>query len=184
MADMTGGSNRLALVMAVPVGLLAARNICPFTLLNLFAKLILVSSRSVNSLVWALLFVGIFGPGALAGTLAIAFRLFWLQVVRHQALHAIVDAQVLARIEQQLKTQHVIAVALEQRRPRNRPRRRQFDAGVAKQRLHRGTIEASENKTPRRMQHRKNRFVTIRHHRGYEHAARCWNNGLRNGQLP
>jgi len=28
----------------------------------------------VNSLVWALLFVGIFGPGALAGTLAIAFR--------------------------------------------------------------------------------------------------------------
>ncbi len=33
-----------------------------------------MSSRSVNSLVWALLFVGIFGPGALAGTLAIAFR--------------------------------------------------------------------------------------------------------------
>ena len=41
---------------------------------NLLAKLVLVSSRSVNSLVWALLFVGIFGPGALAGTLAIAFR--------------------------------------------------------------------------------------------------------------
>jgi len=38
------------------------------------AKLLLVSSRSVNSLVWALLFVGIFGPGAIAGTLAIAFR--------------------------------------------------------------------------------------------------------------
>ena len=38
------------------------------------AKLVLVSSRSVNSLVWALLFVAIFGPGALAGTLAIAFR--------------------------------------------------------------------------------------------------------------
>jgi phosphonate transport system permease protein len=28
----------------------------------------------VNSLVWALIFVGIFGPGPLAGTLAIAFR--------------------------------------------------------------------------------------------------------------
>ena len=64
----------LALVMALPVGILAAHNLCPFTPLNLFAKLILVSSRSVNSLVWALLFVGIFGPGALAGTLAIAFR--------------------------------------------------------------------------------------------------------------
>jgi phosphonate transport system permease protein len=64
----------LALVLALPVGLLAAHNLVPFTPLNLLAKLILVSSRSVNSLVWALLFVGIFGPGALAGTLAIAFR--------------------------------------------------------------------------------------------------------------
>jgi len=64
----------LALILALPVGVLAAHNLCPFTPLNLVAKLILVSSRSVNSLVWALLFVGIFGPGALAGTLAIAFR--------------------------------------------------------------------------------------------------------------
>src|SRR6266404_4985526 len=64
----------LSLVLALPIGLLAAHNLCPSTPVNLFAKLILVSSRSVNSLVWALLFVGIFGPGALAGTLAIAFR--------------------------------------------------------------------------------------------------------------
>ncbi len=64
----------LALVLALPVGVLAARNLVPSASINLFAKLILVSSRSVNSLVWALLFVGIFGPGALAGTLAIAFR--------------------------------------------------------------------------------------------------------------
>jgi phosphonate transport system permease protein len=64
----------LALVLALPVGILAAHNLVPSTPLNLAAKLILVSSRSVNSLVWALLFVGIFGPGALAGTLAIAFR--------------------------------------------------------------------------------------------------------------
>ncbi|MDB5822805.1 MAG: binding-protein-dependent transport system permease protein [Herminiimonas sp.] len=64
----------LAIVMAVPFGLLAARNLTPNRLVNLLAKLVLVSSRSVNSLVWALLFVGIFGPGALAGTLAIAFR--------------------------------------------------------------------------------------------------------------
>ena len=33
-----------------------------------------MTSRSVNSLVWALLFVAVFGPGPLAGTLAIAFR--------------------------------------------------------------------------------------------------------------
>jgi phosphonate transport system permease protein len=64
----------LSLLLALPVALFAAHNICPYLPLNLAAKLILVSSRSVNSLVWALLFVGIFGPGALAGTLAIAFR--------------------------------------------------------------------------------------------------------------
>src|SRR5438105_184537 len=64
----------LSLLLALPVGVLAAHKLCPFTPVNLLAKLVLVSSRSVNSLVWALLFVGIFGPGALAGTLAIAFR--------------------------------------------------------------------------------------------------------------
>jgi phosphonate transport system permease protein len=64
----------LALVLALPVGVLAAHNLVRSTPINLAAKFVLVASRSVNSLVWALLFVGIFGPGALAGTLAIAFR--------------------------------------------------------------------------------------------------------------
>lgn len=64
----------LAVVMAFPLGVLAAHNITPSRTLNLIARLLLVSSRSVNSLVWALLFVAVFGPGALAGTLAIAFR--------------------------------------------------------------------------------------------------------------
>ncbi|MBM3536462.1 MAG: phosphonate ABC transporter, permease protein PhnE [Alphaproteobacteria bacterium] len=64
----------LSLALALPVGILAARNVVPVAAINQLAKLILVSSRSVNSLVWALLFVAIFGPGALAGTLAIAFR--------------------------------------------------------------------------------------------------------------
>lgn len=64
----------LAILMAVPLGVLAAHNIFPFAAINYAAKFLLVSSRSVNSLVWALLFVAIVGPGALAGTLAIAFR--------------------------------------------------------------------------------------------------------------
>lgn len=64
----------LAILMALPLGLLAANNITPNAWLNYLARLLLVSSRSVNSLVWALLFVAIFGPGALAGTMAIAFR--------------------------------------------------------------------------------------------------------------
>jgi phosphonate transport system permease protein len=64
----------LAVAMALPLGLLAANNITRSRIANHCAKLLLVSSRSVNSLVWALLFVAVFGPGPLAGTLAIAFR--------------------------------------------------------------------------------------------------------------
>ena len=64
----------LSNLLASPVALLGARNITRSRSLNLVATFIFVSSRSVNSLVWALLFVAIFGPGALAGVLAIAFR--------------------------------------------------------------------------------------------------------------
>jgi phosphonate transport system permease protein len=64
----------IAIILAIPIGLLAARNVTPNTPLNLFAKFVFVTSRSINSLIWALLFVAIFGPGPLAGTLAIAFR--------------------------------------------------------------------------------------------------------------
>ena len=61
-------------ILAIPLALLAARNICRSRTLNSFAQLLLVTSRSVNSLVWALIFVAVFGPGAAAGTFAIAFR--------------------------------------------------------------------------------------------------------------
>ena len=64
----------LSLILGFPVALLAARNITRSPLLHWIAQLLLVSSRSVNSLIWALLFVAIFGPGALAGVLAIGFR--------------------------------------------------------------------------------------------------------------
>ncbi len=64
----------LSLVMAVPLGLMVAGNLTKNRLLNFIARVLLVSSRSVNSLVWALLFVAIFGPGPLAGMLAIGFR--------------------------------------------------------------------------------------------------------------
>jgi phosphonate transport system permease protein len=64
----------LAILMAIPVGIMAANNIVQVPVLNWLAKLILVSSRSVNTLVWALLFVAVFGPGPLAGTVCIGFR--------------------------------------------------------------------------------------------------------------
>ena len=67
-------STLLGVLMAVPVGFLAAHNATPYRIVNYCAKFILVSTRSVNTLLWALFFVAVFGPGALAGTLAIAFH--------------------------------------------------------------------------------------------------------------
>ncbi len=64
----------LTLVMAVPIGIMAARNVCSIPICNWIATFILVASRSVNSLVWAMLFVAIFGPGTLAGVMTIAVR--------------------------------------------------------------------------------------------------------------
>ncbi len=64
----------LSFVMAVPLALLASRVITPVAVLNGFAQLMLVASRSVNTLVWALVFVAVFGPGAMAGVMAVAFR--------------------------------------------------------------------------------------------------------------
>jgi phosphonate transport system permease protein len=71
---IAGMGTILALIMSLPVALMAASNITRITALNWLAKLILVSSRSVNTLVWAILFVAVFGPGAMAGTMAIGFR--------------------------------------------------------------------------------------------------------------
>ena len=63
-----------ALVAALPLSILAAHNLTPNRGMNFLAKTLLVASRSVNSLVWALLFIAVFGPGPLAGTAAIACR--------------------------------------------------------------------------------------------------------------
>ncbi len=62
----------LAVAMASPVALLVARNITHSVILNAIGRFILVATRSVHAVVWALFFVAVFGPGALAGTLAIA----------------------------------------------------------------------------------------------------------------
>lgn len=64
----------LSLILGFPIALMAAKNITKSVTLNWIAQFLLVSSRSVNSLIWALLFVAIFGPGAIAGVLAIGFR--------------------------------------------------------------------------------------------------------------
>jgi len=62
----------LAVAMASLVALLVARNITRSVVLNNIGRFILVATRSVHAMIWALFFVAVFGPGALAGTLAIA----------------------------------------------------------------------------------------------------------------
>jgi phosphonate transport system permease protein len=62
----------LAVLIASLVALMVARNITRSAVLNAIGRFILVATRSVHAMVWALFFVAVFGPGALAGTLAIA----------------------------------------------------------------------------------------------------------------
>jgi phosphonate ABC transporter permease subunit PhnE len=62
----------LAVAMASGVALMVARNITRSVILNGIGRFVLVATRSVHAMVWALFFVAVFGPGALAGTLAIA----------------------------------------------------------------------------------------------------------------
>jgi phosphonate transport system permease protein len=64
----------LCVVFAVPLALLTSRVITPIPALNALGHLLLVASRTINTLVWALVFVAVFGPGAAAGVLAVAFR--------------------------------------------------------------------------------------------------------------
>ena len=65
----------LGILFAVPVAFLAASNTTPSTLLvRPVALFVIVASRSINSLIWALLLVSIIGPGILAGIVAIGLR--------------------------------------------------------------------------------------------------------------
>lgn len=64
----------IGVVVSLPIAYIAAQNTTPNRATLWLGRFILVASRSVNTIIWALLFVAIFGPGALAGILAIMFR--------------------------------------------------------------------------------------------------------------
>ena len=64
----------IGVVLAFPVAYISAQNTTPNVVTLWIGRFILVSSRSVNTIIWALLFVAIFGPGVVAGILAIMFR--------------------------------------------------------------------------------------------------------------
>ena len=62
----------LAAVFALPVSLLAARNIVPSSLFRFPVRRFLDSIRGVDTLIWALVWINVVGLGPFAGVLAIA----------------------------------------------------------------------------------------------------------------
>ena len=86
----------LGIVLATPIAFLAARNTTPsVAVLRPLALLIIVTSRSINSLIWALLLVAIIGPGLLAGIVAIALRsIGFIGKLLYEAIEEIDEAQV------------------------------------------------------------------------------------------
>ncbi len=62
-----------AVIMALPMSLLAARNTSPHPLIYNLTRLLLNFLRSIPELVWALLFVAAVGLGPFTGVLALAF---------------------------------------------------------------------------------------------------------------
>jgi phosphonate transport system permease protein len=65
----------MALILAVPIAFCAARNTTPSVVfVRPVALFIIVASRSINSLIWALMLVTILGPGVFAGIIAIGLR--------------------------------------------------------------------------------------------------------------
>lgn len=64
----------IALVLSVPLAFLSARNTTANGFTWAVGRALLVASRSVNTVIWGLLFVAIFGPGPVAGICAVAAR--------------------------------------------------------------------------------------------------------------
>lgn len=62
----------LAAVLALPVSLLAARNIIPSVFLRFPVRRFLDSIRGIDTLIWALVWINVVGLGPFAGVLAIA----------------------------------------------------------------------------------------------------------------
>ena len=86
----------IAIVLAVPVAYCAARNTTPsVAFVRPVALFIIVSSRSINSLIWALMLVTIIGPGVFAGIIAIGLRsIGFCAKLLYEAIEEIDESQV------------------------------------------------------------------------------------------
>jgi len=85
-----------SVLLATPIAFLAARNTTPSTkFVRPLALLVIVSSRSINSLIWGLLLVTIIGPGVVAGVAAITLRsIGFVAKLLYEAIEEIDPAQV------------------------------------------------------------------------------------------
>jgi phosphonate transport system permease protein len=86
----------ISILLAVPVAYCAARNTTPSaTLVRPVALFIIVASRSINSLIWALMLVTIVGPGVFAGIIAIGLRsIGFCAKLLYEAIEEIDETQV------------------------------------------------------------------------------------------
>ena len=64
----------VAVVLSLPVAILAALNTTRNRATYALARFVMVVSRSIDTLIWALIFIIVVGPGPLAGVLAVAVR--------------------------------------------------------------------------------------------------------------
>ena len=62
----------LAAIAALPLGFLAARNVVANRVIHVLARRSLDTVRSIDTLIWALIWIGVVGLGPFAGVLAIA----------------------------------------------------------------------------------------------------------------
>jgi phosphonate transport system permease protein len=86
----------MGIIVAVPVAYCAARNTTPsMAFVRPVALFVIVSSRSINALIWALMLVTIIGPGVFAGILAIGFRsIGFCAKLLYEAIEEIDESQV------------------------------------------------------------------------------------------
>ena len=86
----------IAIVIGFPLAFLAAHNTTPSVLfVRPMVLFIIVASRSINSLIWALIQVIVLGPGLLAGILSIALRsIGFIAKLLYEAIEEIDRSQV------------------------------------------------------------------------------------------
>ncbi|MGE3994007.1 MAG: phosphonate ABC transporter, permease protein PhnE [Variibacter sp.] len=103
----------IAVVFALPIAFLAARNTTRNQATWFIGRAMLVGSRSINTIIWGLLFVAIFGPGPVAGICAVAARsVGFLAKIVAEAIEEVDGGQIEAVEATGARTLQVYGVAI------------------------------------------------------------------------